>query len=630
MREIKKIKTAIRAILIARVSTEPQGNDDRFSIPAQWRNLRAYFDRGKESGIFNGEKEEEVLEESAYSNNRPKFEKIVEGVKAHFNLSGESTALVFDDIDRFSRNTANKVVLEVEELRREGGIEIHSLSSEPLCQNASAGVMLNWKLRVAIAEFESARKSERSKNSNKEKLERGLYPAGEVPTGYIWMQKKVEVDEEREGFIKKCFNLYFTGRYTTESLAEEMRGLGFSTKTGKLVSYGDLASILKNPFYYGEFYYKNPDTGKRELWDNKGSYKPLITKKLFDEVQKVVAKRNTRINGHSKNHFKFAKLLSCGFCGHTLTAEEMSRTYANKKKDSLGVPVYYHCNNGRTHKDKDWYRKEFGTEHSGVHIYKGKEKERKGETVYACPQKWWREEEIEDWILKELECLDYGEEVFTLFRDMLEEELGGRVEIANNEIKRAKAERTRNQALIKGFVHSLATEKEPELREDYRVEYNKVKEKQKQIQEKIDTFEKSIVADTDETVQALRYSSNLRKQYEGCPDSKKREMLSVFFSKLEGLKGEYRLNKGKGRMFNADQINFVWREPFDMLRKINLQELLTETEGKSYDLVNQESLDADYEKTKHLDGERFMKEIENDQKKSPSTKKNLDEASPNP
>ena len=604
---MREIKRAIKAIILARVSTEEQAGDGHFSLPAQLKNLREYVKRKNLEVIA-----EHCFDESASKDKRRKFEDAISVVET----ATEPIAIVVDKVDRLQRNYNETV--RFDKLRRDGKVELHFVNDGGLVihRNSPAGDLGHWNNLVNFAFMYTAQLSENVKRGIKGKLDKGLYPGGEVPAGYKWIKKEVEgrflsvveVDEERAPFVKKCFNFYFTGKHTVESLAKEMGKLGFTTKTKKvrvngrlkerglkLVSSVDVNSILKNPFYYGKFSYLNPETGERELWDNKGTYKPLITKQLFDGVQEVLKNHNSRVNGYTKNNFKFAKLLSCGFCGHTLTAEEMSRTYKDKDKDSPDVPIYYHCNNGKTHNDPDWYRKEFGTEHSGVHIYKGRKEEKKGQTIYACPQKWWKESEIEHWILSELDHVDYGEEVFALFRDMLEEEYDGRVELASEQIKLAKADRTRNQALIKGLVHNMALEKESELREDFRAEYNKIKERQKELDEEIDTFEGSIEADTDEAVQTLRYCSNLREQYESLDDSKKREMLSVVFSKVEALKGEYRLNKGKGRMFKPDQINFLWNEPFATLKSINLPELAEQwerTKGKNIRLTKNNQTEA--------------------------------------
>jgi len=86
--------------------------------------------------------------------------------------------------------------------------------------------------------------------------------------------------------------------------------------------------MLVNPFYYGVFIHKG------EM--HQGSHEPIITKQLFDEVQKIhKAKRNTRTKKELLP-FAFRGVFTCGECGRTITAER-------KKKPSGLRYTYYRC-----------------------------------------------------------------------------------------------------------------------------------------------------------------------------------------------------------------------------------------------------------------------------------------------
>ncbi|HDQ23204.1 MAG TPA: hypothetical protein ENN28_04560 [Candidatus Uhrbacteria bacterium] len=87
--------------------------------------------------------------------------------------------------------------------------------------------------------------------------------------------------------------------------------------------------MLKNPFYYGEFYWN----GKKYT----GTHQPLISKDLWDNVQKRLNryeyKKAIRFNNLP---FVFKGLLTCAECGRTITAER-------KIKPSGKEYVYYRC-----------------------------------------------------------------------------------------------------------------------------------------------------------------------------------------------------------------------------------------------------------------------------------------------
>ena len=93
-----------------------------------------------------------------------------------------------------------------------------------------------------------------------------------------------------------------------------------------------VAFILSNPFYFGYFRFN------KEIYQ--GIHKPLITKKLFDTVQKVVEDRG-RSHPTVPLNFSFTGLIKCGECGMMISAEQHFRYY---KSSDIGQRfVYYRC-----------------------------------------------------------------------------------------------------------------------------------------------------------------------------------------------------------------------------------------------------------------------------------------------
>jgi hypothetical protein len=70
---------------------------------------------------------------------------------------------------------------------------------------------------------------------------------------------------------------------------------------------------------------------------------PLISKALFDQVQEKIAVQITK--GDSKE-FAFTKLMSCGLCGSSITADEKFKVQQN---GNVHRYVYYGCTK---HNDK--------------------------------------------------------------------------------------------------------------------------------------------------------------------------------------------------------------------------------------------------------------------------------------
>ena len=101
----------MKAILIARVSTE----DQKDALPAQVHKLLEYAKRRS--------LQYELIEvqESAYKGNRDRFRVIIEKIQS----SKELVAVVFDKIDRYTRDSSAEEVRILQNLYRSGSIELH-------------------------------------------------------------------------------------------------------------------------------------------------------------------------------------------------------------------------------------------------------------------------------------------------------------------------------------------------------------------------------------------------------------------------------------------------------------------------------------------------------------------------
>jgi DNA invertase Pin-like site-specific DNA recombinase len=596
---MKKNRYATKAIILARVSTEDQAENDHYSIPAQLRNMQEYVKNG---GRFKTLKEivEEILieGESAFKGKRSQFRQTLEIVEKH----DEPIAVIFDVVDRFSRRYDE--LLEFDKLREEGMVELHFVNQGfqglVIHRNSTQEELATWEEEVTFARKFSRKTSANVRRSIREKLQSGKFPGGLVPVGYVNTKqqtengrfvKKIEVDKEKARFVRKCFTLFSTGKYTLETLTKEMRRLGFTTKTKKIRSNGqysrlkkrepklvtetDIYGILTNPFYFGKFNYLNHETGERELFPAEGlatNYEPIMDSfKVFEKVQKLLNRNNTRKNGFKHNSFKFAKLLTCRFCGATLTAEEMSRTYKDKSNPNASIN-YYHCTSARAANDPDWYRREFGTDHSGVRVGRNGSK-REGQTIYNCPQLWWKEEEIEQAILNELENVEYGEEVYEWFRETLKEEYGEEADLLEEQIATVRKKYAKNEELTKALVKNMAMENDPDLKEAFRAEWQEMKRDQQSLRDEIDELESAKELNIDSLVDALRYCSNLRDQYLNLDDDKKRDFLEIIFSEISPHRGWIVTKKNKGRKAESNDVRFFYNEPFATLKTLNLVEL---------------------------------------------------------
>jgi hypothetical protein len=412
-------------------------------------------------------------------------------------------------------------------------------------------------------------------------MERGEF-SNYVPNGYKNIKqesvdnpgqiiKKIVIDEEKAPFIKKCFTLYKTGKYSLEKLARIMGEAGLTPKVKKARINGKLVvrkpklptgvyigNILHNRFYTGKTWKADPFTGEDKLieWKN---YTPLITEQEYELVQEVLKKENSREKGFKKNKFKFQKLLTCGLCGCSFTAEEMSRTYIDKNKGQA-KQVYYHCTSGKRVGNSDYYRKNFNSNN--------------------CPNQWFKEQEIEDAILIQFDKIDYGEDVFEFIRDQIEKDYSERIDLVDADIKALKAKLGHVKNLINSYMDSLVTESDEELKKELRDRLDSLKQERDQLKDEIRIMENARDIDTDEVIQNLEICFNLKNQYQKLNEEKKREMISLVFSEIKLFRDSRKIKQGKRAKSKSFRIDFTWNEPFNTVDLINWEEWAMESRKK--------------------------------------------------
>ena len=171
--------------------------------------------------------------------------------------------------------------------------------------------------------------SENIKRGHRQKLKNGLWPQM-APLGYLnnKLTKLVYVDENKAVFIKKAFETYATGQYTLKELREIINKLGLLGVKSKLLSVSNYQYLLQNPFYYGLIRYNG------EYFE--GRHEPIITKKLFDDVQLVMKQKSKPQKVDEMKFFLYRGIFHCAECGFTITADR-------KIKPSGKEYVYYYC-----------------------------------------------------------------------------------------------------------------------------------------------------------------------------------------------------------------------------------------------------------------------------------------------
>jgi site-specific DNA recombinase len=300
----------MKAYLIARVSTE----DQKDALPAQVHRLLDYASRQ------NYEHTLIQIKESAYSGNRDEFKAVIKQIQSET----EPIAVVFDKVDRLSRDSSAEEVRQLHKMSRSGDIELH-FPSESLIVNSSSPAtdIMRLGLNVVLAQYYSDAISDNVRRRNEQMRRDGLW-TGRAPSGYrntvkADKTKWIDVEPLEAKAIKEIYELYASGNHTLRTIRKKI-----IEEHGYVMGISFIAKILGNPFYMGVMRVKGKEYPHK--------YVPLVTKELYDRVQAVRAGFTEKPRRYAGLPYPYRGLISCAICGCCITFEKKKQTY-----------VYGHC-----------------------------------------------------------------------------------------------------------------------------------------------------------------------------------------------------------------------------------------------------------------------------------------------
>ena len=318
----------VKAFLIARVSDTRQTD----ALPAQNLRLEAYEEKLKLKGEYFS------FDETAYKEDRLKFKEIVNKIYDYPDFC----IVVFDKIDRFTRDASSEVVQVMKRLVKEEKIELHFPSDNLIYhKNSPAADKTRLGMGMVFGEYYSSAISDNVKRKIQQKLHDGEFP-GKAPIGYKnvattddlgkIISKNIVPDPARKQYIEKAFELRLEGKsFRTIAKILKEDGLRANTKQQGVVSQSQIETMLKNSFYYGVMKY---DGGTHPH-----KYEPIIAKKLFDKVQAINDVRNNeRDKTLTKQTYTFQGILKCATCGCSYSSYvKKGRVYMRCTKSKEGV-----------------------------------------------------------------------------------------------------------------------------------------------------------------------------------------------------------------------------------------------------------------------------------------------------
>jgi len=305
----------MKAVLYARVSSKEQ-DEEGYSIPAQLKLLKDYA-RKNDLKIV----QEFIDVETAKRAGRTNFNQMIE----FFQINKDIRFLLCEKTDRLYRNFKDYVNLEAFDLT------IHLVKeNEILSKESKSHQKFIHGIKVLMAKNYIDNLSEETKKGMLQKANEGYYPSF-APLGYFNVDeningrkiKAISVDKSRAYVINKIFELYANGNKSLQQITDFANQEGLRSRKGIKLYKSTIHKILRDPIYCGNFSWKG------DLF--KGKHKPIISKELFELVQKRLDNYN-RPKQIKKHNFAFTGLLTCGICGCAITSEIKKEKY-----------IYYHC-----------------------------------------------------------------------------------------------------------------------------------------------------------------------------------------------------------------------------------------------------------------------------------------------
>lgn len=474
------------AVIYKRVSTKDQKKEG-YSIPAQAKLLLGYADA---KGLRVVREFED--DETARKPDRSDFDVMVDFLKSR----RACRTVIVEKTDRLYRNFRDYVTLE------ELDLEVHFVKDHVvLSKNSRSQEKLMHDIRVVMAKNYCENLSEEAKKGQTEKAEQGIYP-GKAGLGYSNVKleaigkRGIVPDPKLAPHITKMFERYGTGLVSLEEVRDVAHGDGARfRRTGAPLSTATVHGILRNRIYTGDF----------EWAGNvyKGIHEPLVSRELWERVQKILSSRGEKNTRKAKHEFAFSGLINCGHCGCALVGELKKGKY-----------VYYHCTG-----------------------YKQR-----------CPEPYTREEVLEEKFNELLWGLSFDDETIGWVTDALRVSHADERQHHEEAIARLHAEYTKYQTRIDGmYIDKLDGKVDVPFFDQKSAEW---RAEQARIREAIDHHEKANQTYLEEGILLLEVVKRAPELFEKQPPAEKRRLLNFVLSNCSWKGGD---------------LSVTYRQPFDMI-----------------------------------------------------------------
>ncbi|MCP3998943.1 MAG: recombinase family protein, partial [bacterium] len=318
---VAKIQPATRCAIYCRKSTT-QGLEQEFnSLDAQREAAESYVaSQRHENWVVIPDR----YDDGGYSGGttkRPALKQLETDVKA-----GKIDCIIVYKYDRLSRTMLD--FLELLETFKKHDVSFVSVSQR--FDTSTPVGQMTMNMLLSFAEFERHIIADRTRDKIQAARRRGRWTGGRPPLGYDTVPEggRIVVNKIEAEQVKTIFQLYVETPSLVE-VSQELNRRGWRTKAwtakttrpcgGRPWNNASVRTLLRNPLY----------VGRQKLGGETfpGDHEPIVTKKRFDQVQRLLTENRTSGGAGVRNRhgFLLRGLLRCSACDAAMVPTPTSK-----------------------------------------------------------------------------------------------------------------------------------------------------------------------------------------------------------------------------------------------------------------------------------------------------------------
>lgn len=329
-------------VAYARFSSDNQREE---SIDAQLRAIREYCER-KEYVLVDTYIDEA---ESAMTDDRPSFLRMIDDAE-----NATWSVVLVHKLDRFSRNRYDSAIYKRK--LKDYGIRVESVLEH--LDDSPESVILESVLE-GMAEYYSLNLGREVKKGHRENALKCMHNGGRTPYGFaVASDGTYTINEHEAEAVRKLYELITHG-YTLQQAADTLTNQGYCRRDGSPFDMISLSRMLHNEKYAGTYIFNRRKEIKRngktvqiqnpesEIIRIEGGMPAIVTRELFDEVQRIMKRRSKmgdKVSRRAREVYLLQGIFYCGNCGSSMVGTRRTDHRYNKDR------IVYECGGRRKHR----------------------------------------------------------------------------------------------------------------------------------------------------------------------------------------------------------------------------------------------------------------------------------------